>query len=275
MELLESHGIVFSCPAGIDELDAIDSELEELRRANSTYFADAATPETRLLAHGLGRQLRDVASFDDIRTGAQPISEWRDAVLGSTLATFAGSFDEARRRCHDGGATGERYWGESGHALHALGLLFIDSVSGDWSESCEVLDFLVEASGEQILLAPLAWSLAATGDEARSRQVLARLRPSNLERFGEHIIGGNALIAYAEAALLLDDAALAVRATELLRPYGHLVLGTPWACSFAAADSLSRLAARRGDTRSEEVHRATAESLYRDLGAPALLNREP
>ena len=273
MELLESHAIVFSCPAGIKELAAIDPELEELRRTNSTYFADAATPETQLLAQGLGRELRDVASFDDIRTDAQPITEWRDSVLGSTLATFAGSFDEARRLSHDGGATGQRYWGESGHALHALGLLFIDSVSGDWSESCEVLDLLVEASGAQILLAPFAWSLAATGDEARSRQVLTRIRPPNLERFGEHIIGGNALIAYAEVALLLDDAELVARATDLLGPYGHLVLGTPWACSFAAADSLSRLAARRGDTHAAEAHRATTESLYRSLDAPALLNR--
>jgi DNA-binding winged helix-turn-helix (wHTH) protein/tetratricopeptide (TPR) repeat protein len=273
MELLESHAIVFSCPAGIDELDAIDSELEELRGANATYFADAATPETRFLAHGLGHELRDVASFDDIRTGAQPITEWRDSVLGSTLATFAGSFDEARRRCHDGGATGQRYWGESSHPLHALGLLFIDSVSGDWSESCEVLDFLVEVSEAQILLAPLAWSLAATGDEARSRDVLARLRPANLERFSEHIIGGNALVAYAEAALLLDDPALVSRAAELLGPYAHLVLGTPWACSFAAADSLSRLAAHRGDTKSEQEHFQTAQSLYRHLDAPALLNR--
>ena len=273
MELLESQAIVLSCPAGIDELDAIDLELEDLRRANATYFADAATPETRLLAHGRGHELREVASFDDIRTGAQPITEWRDSVLASTLATFAGSFDEARRQCHEGGAIGQRYWGESSHALHALGLLFIDSVSSEWSESCEVLDFLVEMSGEQILLAPLAWSLAATGDEVRSRDVLARIRPSNLKRFGEHIIGGNALVAYAETALLLDDPALVSRSSELLSPYSHLVLGTPWACSFAAADSLSRLAAHRGDAVSERAHRQTAESLYRSLDAPALLNR--
>lgn len=273
MELLESHATVFSCPAGIDELDAVDPELEELRRANSTYFADAAAPETRLLAHGRGRELREVASFDDIRTGAQPITEWRDAVLGSTLATFAESFDEARRLCHDGGATGQRYWGESSHALHALGLLFIDSVSGDWSESCDALDFLVEASDAHILLAPLAWSLAATGNDERSREVLSRLRPSDPERFAEHIIGGNALIAYAEVALLLDDAALVSRAADLLQPYSHLVLGTPWACSFAAADSLSRLAAHQGDKSGEKAHHATAESLYTSLDAPALLNR--
>lgn len=273
MELLESNAIVFSCPAGIDELDAIDPELEELRRANATYFADAATPETRLLARGLGPELRNVASFDDTRTGAQPITEWRESVIGSTLATFAGSFDEARRRCHHGGATGERYWGESSYALHALGLLFIDSVSGDWSESCEALDGLVEVSDAQVLLAPLAWSLAATGDEARSRDVLARLRATNLDRFSEHIIGGNALVAYAEVALLLDDADMVARASELLSPYRRLVLGTPWACSFAAADSLSRLAAHRGDTTNEQAHLETAASLYRGLDAPALLHR--
>ncbi len=272
MELLESHAIVFSCPAGIEELDAIDPELEALRRSSATYFADAAAPETRLLAHGRGDELRGVASFDDLRTGAQPITEWRESVIGSTLATFAGSFDEARRRCHDGGATGQRYWGESSHPLYALGLLFIDSVSGDWSESCEALDFLVGVSNAQILLAPLAWSLAATGDEDRCRDVLARIRPSDLERFGENIIGGNALIAYAEAALLLDDPAMLARSAELLDPFSHLVLGTPWACSFAAADSLSRLAARRGDSTSEEAHLRTAQALYRSLEAPALAN---
>lgn len=273
MELLESHAIVFSCPAGIGDLAAIDPELDELRGAHSTYFADAATPETRLLANGLGRELREVASFDDVRTGAQPITEWRDSVLGSTLATFAGSFDDARRLCHDGIATGQRYWGESSHALHALGLLFVDSVSGDWSESCEVLDLVVEVSGAQVLLAPLAWSLAATGEATRSREVLARIRPASLNWFAEHIIGGNALIALAEVALLLDDAALVEQAAVLLRPHDHLVLGTPWACSFAAADSLSRLAEHRGDAESAERHRATASALYQRLDAPALLTR--
>ena len=272
MELLESHAIVFSCPAGIDELDVIDPELEDLRRTSSTYFADAATPETRLLARGLGDELRDVASFDDIRTGAQPITEWRESVIGATLATFSGNFDEARRLCHDGGATGQRYWGESSHPLHALGLLFIECVSGDWSESREALELLVEVSDAQVLLAPLAWSLAATGHKARSHEVIQRLHRPNLDRFGEHIIGGNALIAYAETALLLDDQTLIEHSSKLLNPFSHLVLGTPWACSFAAADSLSRLAERLGDTASKQTHLQTAQALYRSLDAPALLD---
>ena len=272
-ELLESGAIIFSCPAGAAELDRIDPRLEAMRAERASYFSDAAAPETRLLMRGMGREFRAVFEVDEIRSRSQPITEWRDAVSRSTLATFDGRFDEAYAACDEGGAIGEPYWGDSTVALHAMGLLFVDSVSERWERSAEVLADLVDSGRGQVMVPSFAWALAGGGDLTRARAVLNWLRPRNLGWFGEHILGGNALVAVGEVALLLDDDDLVDLARSHLEPFADLVLGGPWACSFAAADTLSRLAARQGDVESAAEFRLEATRLYRSLEAPALLAR--
>ncbi|MCP3985206.1 MAG: hypothetical protein GY723_12520, partial [bacterium] len=184
-----------------------------------------------------------------------------------------GEFDLARRFCDEGGATGEPYWGESSYPLHALGLLFIASVSDDWDRAAEMLDLLVGASGAPVLVPSQAWALAAAGDHDRAAEALGRLRSTHLAWFGEHILGGNALIAAGEVALLIGDDELAASAFEHLLPFKDIVLGVPWACSFAAADTLSRLAAHRGDTTEAAAFADRACELYTSLDAPTLIAR--
>jgi DNA-binding winged helix-turn-helix (wHTH) protein len=273
MELLESEAVIFSCPAGVDELDRIDPQIEALRNARASYFADAAAPETRLLMRGRGRELRAVLAVDETRTRSQPITEWRNAVTDSTIATFEGRFDAAYAHCDEGGAIGEPYWGESTVALHAMGLLFVDAVSGRWERAVDALAPLAAGGQVQVMVPALAWAAAGAGDLDRARTVLAGFRPRNLGWFGEHILGGNSLIAAGEAALLVDDEPLIHAARVQLEPFAELVLGVPWACSFAAGDTLSRLAVRQGDEAAAEEFRTTARSRYESLVAPALLAR--
>ena len=125
----------------------------------------------------------------------------------------------------------------------------------------------------QVMVPALAWAAAGAGDLDRARTVLAGFRPRNLGWFGEHILGGNSLIAAGEAALLVDDEPLIHAARVQLEPFAELVLGVPWACSFAAGDTLSRLAVRQGDEAAAEEFRTTARSRYESLVAPALLAR--
>ncbi len=71
----------------------------------------------------------------------------------------------------------------------------------------------------------------------------------------------------------LDDDELARAATKNLEPYASLVLGLPWAPSFAASDTLARLADRAGDQAAAEDARREARRLYAGLGSKLLLDR--
>ena len=219
LELLEARAINVSCPAGVDELDVLDPQIERLREQLGEYFQDAP---------------------------AQPIAEWRDLVLGATLATFDGDFDLASDLCDRGGEIGDVYWGESSFALHAMGLFFIDLVSAEWTRSRGALELIASVDSGVIFVAALALAQLHAGDREIAEQHAGWIARSGLRDLDEHILGGNALIAAAELALALDHDSLAEVAEAALAPYESLVMGVPWACSLAAADPLARLAERRG-----------------------------
>ncbi len=274
LTLLEARHIVFSCPAGADELDVLDPEMEELRLLTDDYFKDAAAPETAAFMRGRGAELRRVTEGDADRMAAQPIVEWRNLVIESTLAAFDGEIAEARELCDRASEIGEIYWGESAYSLQGYGHFFYDLLSGDWSRSFEMMDLLVAFDGSPVFLPGLALTAHHVGDMDKLDEMRERLRPARWGELSEHIIGGNALVAAAELALVLDDDALADGAEKALAPYHGLVMGVPWsAASLAAADPLARLAARRGDHVAAAKYRDTARSLYEGLEAPALVER--
>lgn len=273
LELLEARAITFSCPAGAAELERVDPEIERLRVKFEDYFQDAASPEERFFLTGNGSEMRRVARPDHDRMAAQPIAEWRDLVLRGSFAAFAGRFEEARDYYERGGEIGDQFWGESAYALHGFAQFFVDLVSGEWQRSSEIMELLAAFDPANVFTGALAVIRARTGNPDGARELLAEVTESCHERVGEHILGGNTLVAAAELALELDDAALADAAEAALLPYAHLVMGVPWSPSLAAADALSRLAARRGDDDAAVNHRATALALYDSLDAPALAAR--
>jgi DNA-binding winged helix-turn-helix (wHTH) protein len=273
LELLEYRAIVFSNPAGVDRLEPIDGELEELRRRFGVYHSDAAGAETRLLMLAMGDEFRAEARSDTTRIRSQPIAEWRDLTLHSTLAAFAGDLETAARLCDEAGSIGDQYWGDSAYYLHALGQVFVAALGGGWDRAIELIELILDHDVTQLLTMHGAWAQLSGGDPSRGAELASFIQPARLGWFREHIMGGNALVAAAEVALLLDDDDMANVAEEHLKPYSHLMLGVPWACSLAAADSLSRLAARRGDEEGAATYTATARRIYTDLGAPALLAR--
>lgn len=275
LALLEWRHITFSCPAGSGELDALDDELERIRTASDTYFTDAAAPETSALMHARGDHLRRITLADDERLKAQPIAEWRDLTTRSMFATFEGDISSARDLCDRAADIGEPYWGESSLALHGFSQFLLDLLSDDWTGSPQLLELLVAFSGSRIFDGARLATLHAAGDVEGIERARAALDLQGLANMGEHILGGNGLVGFAEAALRLDDDVLANATEAALLPFEQLVLGVPWSCSLAAADPLSRLAARRGDLAAAERYAGIARSLYERLGAPHLAARVP
>lgn len=274
-ELLESRAIVLTCPAGAKHLVEVQEELEALCEEMDVFLADAAVPESLPLMHGDGARLRQTTATDEFRIRVQPIAEWRDIVTRSTFAAFASDFDTARELCDDAGRIGDPYWGDSTTVLHAFGHLFISSLSNEWDTTIGLLETLASVSDSTLFLTTLAWAQAAAGHEGAARTTAQQIKTESFQWLPEHILGGNVLIAGAEAGLLLDDNCLISAAEEQLEPLSDLILGVPWACSLAAADPLSRIAARRGDHDATARYEAVARRLYTSLDAPALLARLP
>lgn len=273
IELLELRAVVLACPAGVDKLGEVDTELEPLRSAHGVYAADASVPETRLMMLAEGDAMRAAARPDAVRVKAQPIAEWRDLSLRSTFAAWNGDIDDAHRLCEDAAATGDTFWGDSARYVYALAHLFLAQLDGEWERPVELFESLRDNDLSQVVLLATAWANLAAGNDARGRELAASVNLAALPRLAEQILGGNALIAAAEVALLLDDETLKSAAESALLPVADLMLGVPWASSLAAADSLARLAARRGDEASAERYAATARDVYTRLQAPVLLER--
>lgn len=272
-ELLESRAIILTCPAGAEELAPVQRELEELCDELDVYLADAAVPETLPFMHGDGALLRQVTATDAKRIRVQPIAEWRDIVIRSMVAAFDGDFDAARGLCDEAGRIGEPYWGDSTHVLHAFGHLFISALSDDWTATVELVGVLVALAPSTISYSALAWAQAATGQMEAATDTAGLIETGSFSRLPEHILGGNALVAAAEAGLLLEDERLIAAAERELAPLSTLMMGVPWACSFAAADPLARIARRRDERDEVERYEAEARRLYRTLDAPSLLSR--
>lgn len=270
MELLELRFIVFACPAGVAELERLQPELTSLREQDGVWPADAAAPENHLLMLHRGDELRAIARSDEVRLKRQPIAEWRDLALNMTLATFAGEYQRARRLCDEAGSIGDQFWGDSSQVLHALGHGFLGALDGELDRALELFDRLLERANNQYVILPAAWAFAAAGAGSRAEELIAGIKIENFRWHGEHVLGGNALIAAAEVALLTDRDDLAEAAETHLRPFENLLLGVPWAPSLAAADSLSRLARRRGDRREAQRYAEIARNVYVGIDAPAL-----
>jgi hypothetical protein len=246
-------------------------------------FADAATPETAMLMRARGDDLRRAVHSDQIRMTHQPISEWRRPRRGRSpsgyltlvamLSAFDGDLDGARRQYEEAATVGEHFWGDASYVLHALSHVFLGALGAGWKRAAGLFDELLQIDGNQHLVVPAAWAHLASGNTDRGRELSDAIRIDDFTSYGEHILGGNTLIAAAEVALLTDNQPMATAAEQHLTPFAELMLGLPWAPSLAAADSLARLAARRGDSHAATQYAAIARRVYGGLGAPALLAR--
>ncbi len=275
LTILECAAIAYTCPAGAARLDELEPEILALRDATGlAYFRDAAAPETLALLRADGDGFRQASFRDPARVAAQPIAEWRDLTLTATLAAFAGDLDAARDRTDRAAEIGEAFWGESAHSLHGFGHFFLDLVSGQWTRSRELLELLVAFSAEAVFLGPYALALHHAGaDDEQIDELSEQIGERQIRSYAEHIVGGNALIGCGELALARDDDRLAGLVEPALDRFKHLMLGLPWAPALAAADTLARLAERRGDEAAAAEARRTAAEVYRRLDAPALLAR--
>ena len=270
LELLEARWIAVGCPAGADRLDEIDVELARLRAEVGVAEADAGMPEAAALWFGRGEAFRsEAARFITPDDQRRNIDYWRHEVLNGAVAVFEGRFEEARTRFDEASHRSRACWGDSGPVLHAFAHLCLDALTGS-SNAVGLLDVVASELPSPIIHACQAWSQALSGDIERAKTTFQLIDVSSLDWFPEHLVGGIALVAAAETAVAVDDSRMGAAVAEQLEPFGSLMLGLPWAPSFAAADSLALLAHHRGDKKAANEWRQQALALYETLGAPAL-----
>lgn len=270
LELVEARWIAVGCPVGAEHLDALDAELAELRAELGVSGADAGMPEAAALWFARGEEFRSEAARYHTAAGQRRnMDYWRHDVLNGAVAVFEGRFDEAGRRFDEASYRSRACWGDSGPALYAFAHLCLDAVSGS-ARSAMLFEDLAQALPSPMVFACQAWACELSGDRERARVILEAIDPSSIAWFPEHLVGGIALVAAAEAAVAVDQGLLAEAVAEQLTPLGSLMLGLPWAPSLAAADSLALLAHHRGDTQAEATWRQQAADVYDTLGAPAL-----
>jgi hypothetical protein len=275
LELLESRWVVVGCPRGAPLLDDIDHELRMLRNELGVVGADAGMVETAALWFARGDDLRVEAAHHLTPPGSRRnIDFWRYESLNATIAAIEGRFDEAAGRYDEAGLRGPMCWGDSGPVLQGLAHLFLDAMSGS-ARSEPILGRAASHFPSQLLLACHAWSLVLADAGREAEVVMSKISPTAVPFFAEHLIGGNGLIALAEVSIALGHTELATAAEKELETVKDLVLGLPWAPSFAASHALSRLAEFRGDGEAAGRWRRQAERSYEALGAPALKDFAP
>jgi len=188
-------------------------------------------------------ELRELLSDED-----DPAIGYVVQVIEVMLTIRMGDLDRAEALAH---ATARRgatagYVGAAG--MHAAQLLAIRWYQGRVAETLPDLTKLV-ASHAQVAtkdsyLAALAFAAAAAGDRDRAEMALATLCGSDLAELPRSSSWLTRMCAIVEAAHLLDDVRLAVRAYELLQPYAHLpMLGTMGAVCFGSVHHALAVAA--------------------------------
>ena len=270
LQMLESRWIAVGCPRGADQLDAVDREIGALRRTLSVVGADAGMPETAALWFGRGDVFRHEAKHYLVPPGSRrEIDSWRYDGLNASVCAFEGRFDDAANGYDEAGMRGSVCWGDSGPVLHGLAHLFLDAMTGQ-ARSEPMTGDSARRFPTQILLACHAWSMILSGDEPGAVKAITSISLDSIPLFAEHLIGGNGLVALAETSIAIGHAALAEAARIELETVETLMLGLPWAPSFAAAHALARLAQVRGDSAEAATRFGQAKALYARFGAPAL-----
>jgi hypothetical protein len=200
------------------------------------------------------------------------VDQWRTTTLNGTEAIFAGRFDEARRLTDAALPLGRDPWGESGRVVHGLVRLLIDVLDDDPEQSVERWRDIARSVPSDNMRATRAWVEAIAGDPVIAGELLDAIAP-RLGGMAENFMGGFGLVGFGEAALALgrDDLSDALR--NVLEPMNDRMLGHPWAPSVAAADVLSRIQHRAGNSAAAEANRQRASSLYERLGAQSLGDR--
>ncbi|MCP4907514.1 MAG: hypothetical protein GY910_21285, partial [bacterium] len=131
LEILEARWIAIGCPRGAGLIDAVDVELEALRKELGALAYDAGMRETAALWFARGDVVRyEAAHYLDPAGSRREIDSWRHDGLNGTVACFEGRLEEAAECFDEAGLRGSNCWGDSGPVLHGLAHLFVDAMAG-------------------------------------------------------------------------------------------------------------------------------------------------
>lgn len=219
---------------------------------------------------GDGAELRRVADevADDPRQ-RRDVDQWRIIALAGMFALFEGDLDAARHLTDEALPIGREPWGESGEVVHGLVHLIIDAVDRDLGRSLDRWRGIAGAVPSDAMRATQAWVEAVAGDLATARHLADRIRP-RIGLLAENFMGGMGLVGLANAVVELEDGDYLAEIDAVLEPVGDIMLGHPWAPSYAAAHLRMRIAEALESTEAT-AHRSTARGIYERVGAISLI----
>lgn len=270
LEVLEARWMALASPSRIRECVDIDVELTRLRKELAALTTDACAPEIMIYNRGDGAELRAIA--DELAADPRQrrdVDQWRTTALAGTFALFEGDLEAARRLTEQALPLGSEPWGESGEVVHGLVHLIIDAVDGDLGRSLDRWRAIAHAVPSDAMRATQSWVEAIAGDLAVARQLVDRVRP-RLTLLAENFMGGMGLVGLTNAVAELEDGDYLAEIDAVLAPIDDLMLGHPWAPSYAAAHLRTRIA-QALNSPDIDAHRANAVAIYERLGAPSLI----
>ncbi len=270
LEVMEARWMAIASPVMVPTTSVLDEELESLRKELGALTSDACAPEIGMYARGEGEALWELAAeiADDPRHRRE-VDQWRMTSLAATFALFDGDLERARKLADEALPLGREPWGEAGLVVHGLVHLLIDVTAGEPERSLERWREVARTVPSDAMRASWSWVEALAGDRDTAGATVEGVVP-RLGRLAENFMGGMGLVGAAETALALDRPNLIQPLREVLQPLNAVMLGHPWAPSRAAADVLSLLDVRAGDSTAAETNSAMALDLYQRLGATTL-----
>jgi class 3 adenylate cyclase/tetratricopeptide (TPR) repeat protein len=268
--VLVSRHVAITSPLAIDQLDAVQRELEPLDVALplAVVPGDLVGVSASDFWRADGERFRRAAASFDLD---EPRLSAAELTVGCQLRAAAALLDgltaDARTLADRGLRVGA--WGDASTGNHAWQLLLADWLDGRTSASRERVAAAYRRFGGQPMRLTHAWVEAVAGDRHAALAALERVRRERVARIPELFLGSVGLAAGAAAVVELGARAWAAPFIEAFAPISHLMSGVPWAPFPAGAFHVGRLWALLGDIDAADEHFVRATAIHERMRAPA------
>ncbi|MEW6474519.1 MAG: adenylate/guanylate cyclase domain-containing protein [Actinomycetota bacterium] len=237
----------------------LEAELEGVR----LHFIDLLEAGDIVAAGRAERRATEI-----ITSLRRPLFFWYPPMWRAMGALFAGDFDTAAGLIEHFRAEGDRWHYRDADLVHAVQVLQLHGGRGRADLARPVVEAV--AARAPVRSAPiLAWCYAQAGMSDDARRQLDVVTADELAAVPDDLSRSYVLSLCAEAAALLDDAAVAARLLPLLEPWaGHnVVLGSGAVCLGAASHFVGLAARTAGDPETAVAHLTEAMTMNDAMAA--------
>lgn len=268
--VLVSRHVAIASPLALDQLDAVQRELEPIDVALPLAVApgDLVGVSASDFWRADGEAFHRAAASFDL---AEPRLSASELAVGCQLRAAAALLDgrtnEARALAERGLRIGA--WGDASTGNHLWQLLLADWLDGRLAASRARVASAYRHFGGQPMRLTSAWAAAVAGDRDAAFAALDRAGRDRIARLPELFLGSLALAAGAAAVVELGARDWAETFIDAFAPVAGLMAGVPWAPFQAGAFHVGRLWALLGDVEAADAHLTEATVIHERMRAPA------